>query len=290
MPIPPCVRQAAGGHAGALRLDWPAVIAVLYLILGAILWWLGIVILRENPRSRVNRVTALMLSFAGLGPIFAAIGSTLGVAQTTDPTVRPPLPYNFFYVWEFFFPQLLLFSFVFPREHRWVGRFRRSRYLIFLPHVIHVAVLALWARPDFSHMQIEAGSQMFQMLLAPVNLMLRIASTGLTLVFEAHVKFFSVVNLLYIVAAVWALRRGYRALTNPRLRNQVRTIIVGILSGVSLYAIAFIAPTLGLFGLPEPVRIAHKKCSTSARNVSTGGTPMRRSVGWPAAPMPARSL
>ncbi|HUU44837.1 MAG TPA: SpoIIE family protein phosphatase [Acidobacteriota bacterium] len=236
-------------------MDWPVVIAVLYLILGAILWWLGIVILRENPRSRVNRVTALMLSFAGLGPIFAAIGSTMGLVQAVDPATRPSLPYNLFYVWEFFFPQLLLFSFVFPREHRWVGRFRRSSYLIFLPHVIHVAVLTLWARPDFSGLQIEAGSQIFQTLLAPINLMVRIASTGLTLVFEAHVKFFSVVNLLYIVAAVWALHRGYRSLTNPRLRNQVRIIIVGILSGVSLYTIAFIAPTLGLFDLPEPIRV-----------------------------------
>jgi sigma-B regulation protein RsbU (phosphoserine phosphatase) len=225
------------------------------LILGAVLLWLGIVILRENPRSRVNRVTALMLFFSGLGPIFAAVGTTLTPEQGAVSLPQLPLPYNLFYLWEFFFPQLLLFSFVFPREHPWIGRFRRTRYLIFLPHVIHVVILVLWARPDFSQWQVDTGSEILQMFLTPVNLALRLAATSLALVFEFHVKFFSVVNLLYIVAAIWSLSKGFRALTNPRLRSQVRIIIQGVLSAVSLYVIAFIAPTLGLFNLAEPVRV-----------------------------------
>lgn len=236
-------------------MDWPVVIAVLYLVLGAVLLWLATVILRENLRSRVNRVTALMLFFAGLGPIFAAVGSVLGPWQAAGANTPSLWFYNLFYVWEFFFPQLLLFSFVFPRERAWVGRHRWMRYALFVPHLVHVLWLTLWPRPDFGWMNIQTGSELFQILLAPLNIVLRFLAFGFTLIAEFHLKFFSVINLMYIIVAVWSLYHGFRVLTNPRLRDQVRTLITGILSGVGLYSVAFIAPTLGIFHLAEPLRV-----------------------------------
>jgi len=49
-------------------------VATLYLIVGGLVFLLGIVILREAPREKANRATALMLFFGGLGSVLGAIG------------------------------------------------------------------------------------------------------------------------------------------------------------------------------------------------------------------------
>lgn len=236
-------------------MNWQIVVAVLYLALGAVLIWLGTVILRENSRSRVNRITALMLLFAGLGPVFAAIGSTLeqGAGGATLPAT---FPYNLFYLWELFFPQLLLFTLVFPVEHPLVARWPRAKYLVFLPHVFHVLWLAFFARPQVRWGGLGAESAILQTLLTPFDIAMRIGAYGLNLLFDVHLKFFSIINLLYIAAAIAALRIGHRAVTNVRLKDQVGIILRGIQLAVGLYAIAFILPTLGLIKVYGPLRDA----------------------------------
>ncbi|MBI3873147.1 MAG: SpoIIE family protein phosphatase [candidate division Zixibacteria bacterium] len=225
-------------------MNWQILIAVFYLVLAAVLIWLGTVIYRENRRSRVNRITALMLVFAGLGPAFASIGSSLPVPSGSTEYSSVTFPYSLFYLWELFFPQLLLFSFVFPVEHPWVSRFRRTRYMIFLPHVFHVLWMVFLVRPHIGRMEILSDSTTLQTVLIPVNLGLRLFSSLLTLLLDFHVKFFSLINLVYYLTAIGMLRRGYKAVANPRIRDQVRTILRGISLAVGLYALAFIAPAL----------------------------------------------
>jgi len=234
-------------------VNWRLVIAVFYFLLGTVLWLLGTVIFKESPRNRVNRVTGIMLFLGGLGPLFGAIGTGLGL---TAATVQSSSYYNLFYIWELFFPQLLLFAFVFPTEHAWVARFRRLKYIVFVPHLFHFFWVVFLARPDVGWLEISAQSQLFKAILAPINLALGFIAFALVLLFEFHLKFFSLINLVYILTAIATLWYGYRRLTNQRLRQQVRVIILGILSGVGLYAVAFIAPALGIFDLPEMVRVA----------------------------------
>lgn len=236
-------------------MNWRIVIAVFYLLLGTVLWLLGTIIFRENPKNRVNRITGLMLFFGGLGPLLAAFGTALGTEGEIAAVGRPPAYYSLIYIWELFFPQLLLFAFVFPREHPWVARFRRAKYLIFAPHVFHFLWVSLFSQPDLSWMDVTSESELMQTVLVPVNLALGFVAVSLALLFEFHLKFFSVINLLYIFAAIAALWYGYRRLENRRLREQVRVIIIGILSAVGLYAIAFLAPPLGLFDLPFMLRV-----------------------------------
>ncbi|MBD3297232.1 MAG: hypothetical protein GF341_01125, partial [candidate division Zixibacteria bacterium] len=236
-------------------MNWRILVVVIYLLLGAVLWLLGTVIFRENPRSRVNRVTGLMLFLAGLGPMFAAIGTGLDLTVTTVTFERGPGYYNMFYLWELFFPQLLMFSLVFPVENPIVNRFRRLKYLIFVPHIFHFIWVAFLARPDLGWLEINVETEPFQTIVAPINLLLGFFALGLALLFEFHLKFFSVIDLFYIAAAVWALRLGYKRLSNQRLREQVRVIILGILSGVGLYSLAFIAPRLGIYDLPAGWRV-----------------------------------
>lgn len=236
-------------------MNWQIVVAVLYLALGAVLIWLGTVILRENPRNRVNRITALMLLFAGLGPVLAAIGATIEQSQA-GAALPTTFPYNLFFLWELFFPQLLLFALVFPVEHPLVARFPRAKYLIFTPHIFRFVWMSFWARPHVRWTGFDSESAILQTLLAPFDLAMRFGAYGLSLLFDFHLKFFSIINLLYIGLTIFALRLGHRAVTNRRLKDQVGAILRGIQLAVGLYAIAFILPTLGVIKVYEPLRDA----------------------------------
>ena len=54
-----------------------APIALVYLVVGALVLFLGIIILREAPRERANRATAFMLFSGGIGSMLGAIGIVL---------------------------------------------------------------------------------------------------------------------------------------------------------------------------------------------------------------------
>lgn len=229
-------------------------IAVLYVILGAVLFLLGTVILRENPRNRVNRITGLMLFFAGLGPVFGAVGSALGPEPTSRYLSSAPLYYNLFYFWELFFPQLVFFASVFPVLHGWFARRRRLKYVIFIPHLFHIIWVSFLARPELDFLDPDKLTGIAKVFLSPLGYLLRLASLFFSVLLEFHIKFFSIVNLAYIVIAFWLLLTGYRQLKNPRLRRQVRVLLWGIPGAVGTYAVAFIFPSLGVWEPPDALR------------------------------------
>ena len=51
--------------------DSSHLLATVNLVLGGLVFLLGFVILRENPRQRLNRVVSLMLFFGGFGAVLA---------------------------------------------------------------------------------------------------------------------------------------------------------------------------------------------------------------------------
>jgi len=232
------------------------IIAVFYVILGAVLFLLGTVILRENPRGRVNRITGLMLFFAGLGPAFGAVGTALGPEPAAGYLSRSPFYYNLFYFWELFFPQLIFFASVFPIAHSWFTRWRRLKYFIFVPHVFHIVWVSFLARPELDFLDPDKLTGAAKVILSPLGYVLRLASLFFSVLFEFHIKFFSIVNLVYILIAFWLLLTGYRLLKNPRLRRQVRILLWGIPSALGTYTVAFILPSLGVWEPPETVRYA----------------------------------
>src|SRR5437867_12575329 len=98
------------------------VLATINLVLGGLVFLLGVLILRESPRQRLNRVVSLMLFFGGFGALLTALGLLQGrtgatataaavAAQGAKGTVQ-----HFAYLWEFFFPSLFLFASLFPQE------------------------------------------------------------------------------------------------------------------------------------------------------------------------------
>ena len=135
-------------------------LATLNLCLGGLVFLLGMLILIENPRQRLNRVVSLMLFFGGLGSILAALsflaagpagvaGPAAGGAANGQGSVQ-----GISYLWEFFFPTLFLFASIFPEERaftrrgagipwlRWGPSFTT---LVFAPHVFHFILAFVFA-------------------------------------------------------------------------------------------------------------------------------------------------
>ncbi len=215
-----------------------APIGTIYLLVAGLVFLLGFVILREAPRERANRATALMLFFAGLGSVLGAIGFILegvGAAkQGTNDLLR-----SFNYLWELFFPSLLYFACVFPSENRFYRKIPFGSFVIYGPHVFHLLFMllllqgALWGSLLANVSKATSGRAVIAALRLPVELSI-----------QFHQILFSLVNLFYIVAALTILFLSYRRAMNPRIRNQLRAIFIGLASCASLYAVAVPLPVL----------------------------------------------
>lgn len=219
-------------------------IATLYLLVGGLVFLLGFVILREAPREKANRATALMLFFGGFGSVLGAIGFLLEGANAPSPGSTDLLR-SFNYLWELFFPSLLYFACVFPSENRLIRRVPFAAVWIFGPHAFHLSLMlvqtqgALVGRVTAWLAQTTIGATLIHISRVPIELL-----------FGFHVILFSAVNLLYIIAALSLLWLSYRRATNTRIRAQLRTIFIGLASCAGLYAIAVPIPTL--FNLTWP--------------------------------------
>src|SRR5678816_2070338 len=97
-------------------MSYPLFFSTLYLAGGLVIFLMGLVILRESPRSPVNRATALMLFSGALGTLLGALGRLINVQPGTQGVAYAALLRNFSYLWEFFFPSLLYFALVYPRR------------------------------------------------------------------------------------------------------------------------------------------------------------------------------
>ncbi len=106
---------------------YTVVISVLYLVTGVFIFLLGLTILRTGTSSTPTRATALILFFTGLGPVLTASSIILQSTLRQDAVLYRSMVENFEYLWEFYFPSLLLFSLSYPRENRMIRAFAFSR-------------------------------------------------------------------------------------------------------------------------------------------------------------------
>ncbi len=237
-------------------MSFQILVASIYLVCGVILLFLGGVILREDPKNQINRTTAFMLFFAGLAPLLASLGTIISSAGQTDSIASSPFTRNIFYVWEFFFPLLLLFALLFPKEHRYVIRYPKLKYLIFIPHVFHMIQVLVFYQPDeiIRSLDVERMGSLARFFLDPFSLALKYVAVIFGVLYKIHVQSFSLINLAFLILAVWLLYQGYRKITVPTLKKQVNVLIWGIRTAVGLYAFAFIVPALTPVKLSDTVR------------------------------------
>ena len=217
-----------------------------FLLGGTILLLIGLVIWRANPRRRENGVTGLMLVFAGFGPLMGGVGLVLNQLTPGGIALHATFLANFFYIWEFFFPLLLLFALVFPQENPFYLRYTWIKYLIFLPHAFHfffITTFSEWGK-IIPHSLLVTLSDRLGPFSSPFNSLVKFTGIASSLLFKFHVKFFAFINLVYFLLGMWLLYRGYKAIKNPKLRRGMGLLVYGIRSGVGLYTAAYILPVL----------------------------------------------
>ncbi len=216
--------------------------ATLCVSLGALIIILGIAIFREDPRQRPNRWAALMLSFGGLGALLVGLGLAARGASSNSAVVAADAVQYFSYLWEFFFPSLLLFVLVFPREPRWFRKIPFFETLVFAPYIFHLVLttVARWTNQTFWIPDVAARTGWAAPLLSTLRVVL-------DLLFDAHQLLFSLVNLAYVVVTLIVLGVRLRESTSPRLRDQLRAISIGLGACLVLYSVAVPLPTA--FGL-----------------------------------------
>ena len=229
-------------------------LSTLNLSLGGLVFLLGLVILRENPGQRLNRVVALMLFFGGLGAVFAALSF---MASRGGTTAAPGTLRDLSYMWELFFPTLFLFASIFPEERAFVRRrlLRIGRRwsvgftpLIFVPHVFHfffVLAASSW-RPEVQVARLGP----FHYLGALATLL----GLVVKLFLFVHRALFSLVNLGFGLATIALLFDSYRRARVPRLRQQIGVVALGLSASLVLYSAASSIPTLLGLQLAEDLR------------------------------------
>ncbi|HYM79824.1 MAG TPA: GAF domain-containing SpoIIE family protein phosphatase [Candidatus Limnocylindria bacterium] len=233
-------------------------LATLNLSLGGLAFLLGLLILRENPRQRLNRVVSLMLFFGGIGSILAALSflqrPNLAAAGAGIASVQ-----HFAYLWEFFFPTLFLFACIFPTERAFLRRidaWRPARWvpgveaLIYAPHTFHFLVMIALALIPPARMlpSLDVGK--------PLEALVGVVGLFANLFLAIHQSLFSIVNLGFGLAAVALLIDSFRRAQAPRLRRQLRAIGLGLAACLLLYGWSDLIPTLFGFAVAGWVRSA----------------------------------
>ena len=223
-------------------MTFELVLATAYFTCGALMLFLGFVILRENPRQRVNWAVSSMLVFGGLGPILGAF-QYLATLEAVEAGLFQDVFARFAFLWEFFFPATLLFALVFPVLNPVLRRFPRLDLALFAPHMAHVALVVVAG---------SAGElpwpEWADRATGPLGSALGLAHFTLERLLRAHVRFFSFVNLAMAVTSVVLLMRSAHTTSNPKLRSQVRAIQRGFGFALLFYSSGELLPAV--FGVP----------------------------------------
>ncbi|MBN2012084.1 SpoIIE family protein phosphatase [candidate division KSB1 bacterium] len=219
------------------------IISIIYLTIGVLILLLGILIFRENPNKRINRTTGTMMFFASLAPLMGGFGILINAYATPidmDMTVLNRL----FLIWEFFFPQLLVFALIFPTEKRILRDFPQITLLMYIPHLIHFFIIMIFRSPESIVSLIKLSQINTHVLLQPLVVVMNLLLALLSYFYEFHTNVFAIVNLIYVVLAIFIMYRGYLELNNPLQRKQVGLVLWGIRVSVGLYAISYLLPRI----------------------------------------------
>ncbi len=252
---------------------YTVVISVLYLACGIFIFLIGLTILRIGQGSAPTRAAALMLFFAGIGPLLSATGIIVESTLRKDAVVFQNLVQNFEYLWEFYFPSLMLFALSFPRESRLIRRVPIFGFLLFFPYIFHLAMMMFGDRmldfvthlyrvfPVERELSVGAGD-------VDVGGLDNILGAFARMLEKVHRNLFSVVNILYSFTAVYLLSRNLGRVLNPRLARQLRTVIAGLSVSIIAYVVTKFFSWTYPGAIPRDVGLA----LTNFSLVVSGGT------------------
>ncbi len=221
---------------------------LIFFLTGGFLVFMAITITRDNFASLANRAAGGALFFAGIGPLALAIGYVIDTTAANPGAFRDTTFYSLYHVWEFFFPSLLIFSWLFPEDR--LHRFRHTgvRYIVLLPQLVHLALILMYQRlVGLLNTMIEtaSGTSLIGTILKPVAWVFQQMMLMVAYVRNHDQVIFGLINLCYVMGAIYFFETGRRYLTNPRLQDQTRLVIWGMRLGLGLYTLAFLAWTFG---------------------------------------------
>jgi hypothetical protein len=195
-------------------MTYPLLFATLYLAGGLIIFLMGLVILRESPRSPVNRATAFMLFSGALGTVLGALGRLVPEPAASGTGVSyAAFLRNFSYLWEFFFPSLLYFALVYPR--RWIDD--RNLHVVeaglYVPYLTHLALVLFFGETtdvskSFDPLLQRLGPGVVSDVVATL---VEVLDVLVTIVNRVHLQLFSLVNFAYAALAIYLLARSRHA-------------------------------------------------------------------------------
>ncbi len=225
-----------------------------YFVCGVLIFVFAVMILRHAVRNIVNWATALVLFFAGFGPILGAMGVLLERNPREGTYLFENLVASFDYIWEFFFPALVLFALVHPQRHRLWKYIRKYAFILFLPHIFHlILVIFLFDRfdPDkminsIAELPISVGviKDFLQQTSKMVNVFMN-------LLLKAHTQLFSLVNITYAGFSLFILGRSLKLDITPRVRRLTRVVITGLGLCIFTYSFARVVPIFMGMDLPQ---------------------------------------
>jgi serine phosphatase RsbU (regulator of sigma subunit) len=224
-----------------------------YFFLGVVLFFLGVVILKENPWQRVHRSTGLLMLFVSVGAFAATFGELLPAGSGLQWRLTPFLGLSL--VWELFYPSLLYFALVFPKENGLLLRFPRAVLLIYLPHLLQVILLAFFPTYlDFQTFWISSWVGGSGQVLRPLQLLAAIVMTVMESFYRHRESLMAVLNLLFIIGANVIMSRRKQNVPDPTIRNQVGWVVWGTRLAVAFSALAYIVPHLIALPVNKPVQ------------------------------------
>ncbi|MCP4546210.1 MAG: serine/threonine-protein phosphatase [bacterium] len=210
---------------------------VMYFAAGAMMLAWGLGLLRRLGHEELHRVVAFMLFFAGFAPILAGIGLMQPSSADGQILLFGGYLERFSYIWEFFFPTILLFSLVFPRRHAVLERFKIIPVLLYLPYIIHLVLILTSSRVEPSDLLAPLDSSA-GMLSEHLSTLDTIWSLGISL----HQLLFPGVNLLVGIGALVLLARNRELRSREMLKRQRLFLFLGFALPLTGYLIAEALP------------------------------------------------
>ena len=220
-------------------------LASFYFICGAAIIFLAVLIMRFSSKDVSTWATALVMLFAGIGPILGAIGVIIQRNLPEGTYLFENLVESFDYTWEFFFPALLLMAFVYPKRYPIWKYLRRFAFILFLPHVFHllmVIFLVNRVNPARLFNWIADIPVPSSALATYTNSLSKSLNIFAELLFKAHNQMFSLVNVMYAVLAMILLGISIRAGLTPRQRRQTQIMLAGLGIAILTYSFARVIP------------------------------------------------
>jgi serine phosphatase RsbU (regulator of sigma subunit) len=234
-------------------------LASFYFICGAAIIFLAVLIMRFSSKNVSTWSTALVMLFAGIGPILGAIGVIIQRNLPEGTYLFENIVESFDYTWEFFFPALLLMAFVYPRQYAIWKYLRRFAFILFLPHVFHLMmVLFLVNRVNPARLfnWIADVPVPSSALATYTNSLSKSLNVFTELLFKAHNQMFSLVNVMYAILAMILLAVSIRVGLTPRQRRQTQIMLAGLGIAILTYSFARVIPYFTASGIDRAVAAA----------------------------------